>query len=487
MAYRHRVSTSEVPTSVLAPANVSAGLPVYFGTAPVNLTDDPSAYVNKPMLAFDYAEAVAALGFVDADETTGKFAFTLSEAMDSQFSKYAVGPVVFINVLDPAVHKASVTGEPAALVKDEVELIELGVLKDSVVVTNTDGTTTYVVDTDYVVTFNNSGKAVINRVEGGTITENQELKVNYDHLDPSAVTGTDIIGGIDVNGKATGLELLDEVFPRFRLVPGQVLSPGFSTDSAVAAVQNAKCDNINTLYKAISLADIPTDEVTLYSAAPGWKNDNNYVDNQQVVCWPKVALGGKQYHLSTQVASLIGQLDSNNSDIPYRSPSNQNIQADSMVLQDGTEVILGPDRAEYLNGEGIVTALNFIGGWKAWGNRLGAYPANTDPKDSFIAVRRMFNWVGNTLINTYWSRLDYPLNLRQIQTVVDSANLWINGLVARGFLIGGRVEFRQDENPQTDLADGIARFHVYLTPPSPNRQIEFIQEYDPTYLETLFE
>lgn len=35
--------------------------------------------------------------------------------------------------------------------------------------------------------------------------------------------------------------------------------------------------------------------------------------------------------------------------------------------------------------------------------------------------------------------------------------------------------------------DGIARFHVYVTPPSPNREIDFILEYDASYLSTLFE
>ena len=54
-------------------------------------------------------------------------------------------------------------------------------------------------------------------------------------------------------------------------------------------------------------------------------------------------------------------------------------------------------------------------------------------------------------------------------------------------LLGGRVEFREDENPVTDLMDGIIRFHVYFTPPAPARDIEFVQEYDPAYMATLFE
>ena len=48
----------------------------------------------------------------------------------------------------------------------------------------------------------------------------------------------------------------------------------------------------------------------------------------------------------------------------------------------------------------------------------------------------------------------------------------------------GRIS--ADENPTTDLIDGIIRFHVYVTPPAPAREIDFIVEYDPQYLETLF-
>ncbi|MFD2089566.1 hypothetical protein ACFSND_31095 [Brevibacillus brevis] len=63
MAYKHQVSISESGTSVLSPVEAAAGLPVYFGTAPIHLTDNPSAYVNKPVLAYSYEEAVKALGY----------------------------------------------------------------------------------------------------------------------------------------------------------------------------------------------------------------------------------------------------------------------------------------------------------------------------------------------------------------------------------------------------------------------------------------
>ena len=283
---------------------------------------------------------------------------------------------------------------------------------------------------------------------------------------------------------------MHQIFPRFGLVPGIILAPGWSHLSAVAAVMKAKCENISGHFEAICICDVDTDTVTKYSDVSSWKNTNNYVDHEQLLCWPKLTLGGVKYHFSAQLAGVICKTDAAHDDVPYWSPSNQSLQCDGAVSgADGSEkeIFLDTSNAAYLNGQGIITALNFIGGWKAWGNRTTAYPSVTDPKDVFIPIRRMFNWVNNTLITSFWQKVDNPANKRLIATIVDSANVWLNGLTARGFILGGRVEFREDENPITDLMDGIIRFHVFFTPPSPARDIEFIQEYDPDYLSTLFE
>lgn len=483
MAYRHGVYISEVPTSILPPVLAEASMPVVFGTAPVNMVANPTDAVNKPVLCFNYAEAVEALGFVGANEN-GQFDFTLCEFMKSHFALFAAAPVVLVNVLDPALHNTEVTDESVGIVAGVVKL-PAGTLRASVVVKS--GETTYTEGDDYELTFSQDGGVNVNRIDGGTMPETGAATVSYSYLDPSKATGNDIVGGIDVNtGLATGLELLNEVFPRTRLIAGQVLAPKFSTDPMVAAVMRAKASNINGHFRAISLSDVPTDTVDRYSEVAEWKNLNNVMDPQQVVCWPKVQLGSEQFHMSTQLAGVIARTDAANQDIPYKSPSNENLQANATVLEDGTEVFLGPDTAAYLNGQGVVTGLNFIGGWKAWGNRTAAYPAISDPKDAFIAIRRMFNWIGNTLVLTFWQKVDDPLNRRQIDTVVDSANIWLNGLASRGFILGGRVEFLESENPITDLMDGISRFHVYVTPPSPNREIDFILEYDPSYLAGLF-
>lgn len=486
MTYKHGVHVSEVPTSVVPPAQTTAGLPVVVGTAPIHLASSRE-YVNKPFLAYSYSEAVKNLGYSSNWKN-----YSLCEFMKSHFRLFNVSPVVFINVLDPERHKKDVTNVEINSDATKVFKVEQdGVLLDTLKVYLTAGGEELEQNVDYTVAFDSNGNVVISPVYGGKITSSQtSLFVSYTHLDPSMVTNMDIIGGVDaVTGKVTGLELINRVFPMFRLVPGLILAPGWSSDPVVAAVMKAKTYNINGLFKAMALTDLDCKEngADLYSEAPSWKDNNNYNDPNTLVFWPKVRLGEEVYHLSTQAAGVICRTDAENDDIPYVSPSNKNLQTNGILVDDGEEVILGPEQAAYLNGQGIVTALNFIGGWKLWGNRTSAYPSVTDVKDSFIPVRRMFNWITNTVILTYWKNVDNPTNRRLIDAVVDGLNIWLNGLTTRGALLGGRVAFHQEENPTTDLLNGIVRFHIYIAAPTPAEDIDFVVEFDVNYLNTLFE
>lgn len=480
MAYRHGVYTSEVPTSIIPAVNTNAGLPVIFGTAPLHLATDP-AEANKPILCYSYKEAVEQLGYSgDWDK------YTLCEAIYSQFALYNRAPVVFVNVLDPKKHKKAVENKEVQITK-KTGAVKAAVVLSTLVVKASASGSALTKGSDYEAAYNDDEELVITVLDGGTAVAAKSLFLTYDEIDPSAVEAEDIIGGVDVNtGEYKGLETLNSVFPRFNLVPGLVLAPGWSQNPSIASIMVAKAGNINSHFKAMVLTDVPTDTVRKYSAVSEWKNQNNYSDPNEVVCWPMVRNGDVLFHMSTHLLGVMAHTDSDNGDIPYVSPSNKTMQITGTCLADGTEVVLGPDEAAYLNGQGVVTALNFIGGWKAWGNRTACYPANTDAKDAFIPVRRMFNWHAQTFILTYWAKVDAPINKRLIQTVVDSENIRLNGLYAQGVILGGRVEFVESENPTTSLLDGAIKFHTYITPPTPAREIENVIEYDPSYFATLF-
>ena len=480
MAYKHGVYTSEQATSLVPMTQTDSGLIVAVGTAPVHLATAP-VESNTPVLCYTYSEAVAALGYSDDFEK-----YTLCEAMKVHFALFNMAPIVLVNVLDKKKHASQ--QKKTVTIENGVATVKDPVLLDTLTAALTEQGEALTKDKDYTAAFDDDGNVVVTPVSGGKIsTGATSLYLSYTMLAPEEVEADDIIGGVNTStGKAEGLELIDEVYPRFGIVPGIIIAPKWSTISSVAAVMKAKEHNICGHFNAISLSDIPTTEVKTYTQASEWKNKNNYVDKDGFLGWPLLKLGTSKYHLMTQLASLMNYTDSQHDDIPYYSPSNKSLQADGACLADGTEVFLNNAQAAYLNGQGIITAINFIGGWKAWGNRSTAYPSNTDVKDTFITNRRMFNWVGNMLITTFWSKIDDPTNKRLIETVVDSANIWLNGLTAKGALLGGRVEYREDENTTTDVMDGKIRFHVYITPPAPARDIEFIQEYDPDYISALF-
>ena len=490
--YTHGVYISETGTSLIPTVRVESALPFVVGTAPINQIAAGSRKINEPVLINSYAEAVKYFGFEAAQVFNAKgdkkFTHGLSEFMYANFNFYGIVPCIFVNVLDPSVHKTAVEAQTVTIKDGSGTLKILGVLAETLVVTNGqtgDDLHTYAASTDYETAFDEDGYLVINWI-GVEIPS--DVSVSGYKIDPSLVTKADIIGGINAStGKRKGLELINEVYPKFSLVPTLVLAPGFSSDPEVAAIMGAKAILINGNFRAMALCDAPADSnVPVYSSVPEWKKNNNLVLTQQVLCWPMVRNTETLYHASVHLAGVIGVTDNTNGGVPYCSPSNKNASITGLCLDDGTEVVFGNEEANYLNGQGIVTLLNFAKGWTIWGNRTCCYPGVTDPKDAWIAVRRMFQWVGNTIVLTTWQKVDEPGNRRLIETVVNSINQWLNSLVARGQLLGGRCLFREEDNPTIELMDGIYHFKVFMTPPSPAEDMEFNLEIDTEYYSTLF-
>ena len=85
MGYMHGIRIQENPTSVPTPVRSEAGVPVVFGTAPINLAADPQNAVNKLFLCHTFAEAKAALGYSE-----DYAAYTLCQAMDAFFKVFGV-------------------------------------------------------------------------------------------------------------------------------------------------------------------------------------------------------------------------------------------------------------------------------------------------------------------------------------------------------------------------------------------------------------
>ena len=459
---KHGVIVTKQATSVVTPVAANTGLPIFFGTAPVQSAEKP-AKAGIPVLCTSWAEAVEHLGYSDNWEK-----YTLCEAMYCHFKLYGCQPAIFCNVLDVSqteVKEAEDMSTADHKVKLPIEAVA------STVVVNTQEKSPLVLDTDYALYYENDA-LIIELLKDSDSYGAAQLNVAYSKVN-QVVTSSEI---------ATALEAVDQCMSLFGLTPDLLCAPGWSHESALAAAMATKAESINGLFKAKALIDIDTTTATDYTGAVSAKGKANLNDPAQVDCWPMFTLGDKKFHGSTQLAGLMASVDTDNGGIPYESPSNKGLKCDGLCLADGTEVILTYQQANVLNMNGIVTGLNFITGWVAWGNYTGAYPASSDVVDYMLPVSRMFDFVNNTLVRTFWCKLDKPMNRRLIDTILDSANIWLNGLVGQGYILGARVVMNEEENPLANLMAGIIKLHVYMTPPSPAQEIDFVLEYDANYV-----
>ena len=476
----------EQATSVQTPKVATVGIPFVVGTAPVQSAAKPAS-PNVPVLATSWAEAVEKLGFSYDWER-----YTLCEFMYSHFQLFGAQPVIFCNISDPASMRRE-EAEADYSVADHKVSVSVDAIADTIKVSikggtaeGTDETAPAQVlerDVDYSILYDRDDTdtyvCIVELLEDGSAYDAETVSIAYSAADPTTATVADVVDGI---------AQADACLTVVGLVPDLIAAPGWSHNTVVAAVMATKAAAVNGLFKGKAVIDADSSEggVTEYSQLSGYKNKNNFVDVDQILCWPMVQLGDYRFHLSTQLCGLMATVDAGNRGIPYESPSNKNLKMDACVLADGTPVNLTWNQVDLVAGSwGVVTAVNFLdSGWVAKGNYTACYPGNTDVKDQFIPVSRMFDFIGNTLIRTFWSKLDKPLTPALRDSILQTCNIWLGGLTGGGYLYGARCEMLASENPLTSLLDGIITLHVYNAPPVPAQEIDFILEYDVSYMET---
>lgn len=471
MAYKHGVYVSEAPTSLTVPTEGSAGLQVIFGTAAIHRAEKLEN-ATEPKLIYSYDEAVNQLGYSEDFDK-----FTLCESMKACFDMFAVAPIILVNVLDPnsSTHATKVSSESYTAVDDVFTVENAYAIKSSIEIGG------LVRNTDYTVEFDSEEKAKITLVSA-TAKAKSTGTVSYKHLNISsektAVTETEII---------TAINKVKEVYPRFNMTAGLLLAPGWSHKADVAAKLQAACTNINGVYTAECILDVSSDtaddvNATAYTNVKTAKESLGASSEHAIACWPMVKSGSYKLHMSAAMGALIAYTDAENGDVPTNS-SNKSFKITGTCLADGTEVIIDQDEGNTINSFGVCTAIN-INGYKSWGNNTCVYPSSTDPKDRWIKDRRFFTWRANSLILTYFQRVDDPANYRLIESIVDSENINGNSYVARGLCAGYNVVFLSGENPITQILNGKIVFHIYMAPYTPAENIEFILEFDPTAIET---
>jgi hypothetical protein len=492
------ISSVELQTPIGATIVADSGINFVTGTAPVHRVQNGS--VGSGAITTAKVVANEAVVTLDISDFTSAFGFSMNPGdfdkwtlLPHAYRAMVVGNVsanVYNNVFDPRIHNLPISLGPVTLSGFTFVISDPDVYGDSVVVKNEDGSILYnnlsSGGADYLLGYDQNFNCVFTALEGGRISPNSTVTIDYLRGDPTQVTVNDIIGGYDPETDSyTGLEVIETVFPKYQIVPSIICVPKYDIDHNVAAVMQARTV-VNNCFEAIAPVQIDTETFRTRNDALDGKTAANIAGGQQIACWPEAALGGLIVSLSTHCAVTMAETDISRNFLPYASPSNVGLPIDSLVLHDGTIVHQPKPAADLLKGQAIWTGLNWLNKWRAWGNYCAIYPNSTDPKDMWISVRRMVAFLKNSLQLQAFQYVDEPMTQRWAEMVRDTVDQMIGYFIKVGALLDGTIDFRVQDNTLGQLEAGHAIFYVSIMPPIPAQWIQFNIQLNPQFLLEIF-
>lgn len=450
-------------------ASKSRSAIVCIGTAPVHTLKGGASNVNKPILVNNIAEARSLFGYSDDWAN-----YTICEAFHAFFDIKGVGPLVVINVLDPATHKSSTktTGSKTP-VNGEITIASAeSVILDTVVIkTIAEEPVIKVEGTDYTISYNADKKTIVAKELTAGALGTAALTVEYYTIDPTAVDDAAVIGSTDGLGLNTGVFAIKDVYQVTGYIPSFLIAPGFSSRPAVHSAMYANSVKINGHWDAYMFVDIPiihNSTAITFDTAYTWKNANGYTKENETVYYPLAAgIDGQKYHLSVLAAANFQELLVEQDGIPYRSASNTYASLiENLYLGEAYKDRVFDDSIinERLNKNGIASAAYVGGRWAIWGAHSADYDQSNATQINVAETNRiMLYYISNDFQHRRTLDVDSPLTANDIKRIVSEEQTRLDALKNVGALIYGEVAINASSQAKSDALSGDWSFMFLVT------------------------
>lgn len=463
--YRHG-TYGEFAGSIGGVSTESGTVAVCVGVAPVNLVRGFEKYVNAPVKLANMGDARRYMGYTDNWD-----AFDLCEAIHTFLDNAMgnVGPIVAINVLDPATHKkAGETTVSLSFTNGRAIIESDTIILDTLVLAEKVEGTDFSIDYDFT-----RGQVIINSI-GDHITGN--VQATFSEVDTSKITSADIIGGVTAGGVYTGLGCVDLVYSELGLIPSLILCPKYSDNTDVYIAMVAAGTKINGHWDAFVYADLPLvddgDKLDTIDAIVEWKGESAYASERSKVFWPQ----GKDVLDRVHHAAVLGAwrtmlVDASHDGIPMESCSNKPVPVVKQYFGEGsTNRGFDQQRANALNAVGITTIVYWGGQWVLWGPHTAAYKHDTvtDNRVIFDNSIRTMMYVTNSFQSEWAFDIDSPMTRAKADTIRNREQEKADARAAMGAFIGTPVvRFDPAANTVGDLVEGdfVWDFEGTPTPP----------------------
>lgn len=527
--YLHGIEMVEISDGSRPIQVKKAGVIGVVGTAGKGPVNTPVLISGSPRKA---AETFGAYNGFDVD------GFSLPEAFDGIFDQGGA-TIVAINVCDPLVHTADVVAEVFTLdaagvgktAKPFISALAFTVnaitvtkklsgdqmaLPAGITITSVEdeeGGTTYVDTTDYTFT-----AGVLTREENGDIAANQSLfityettvvagdytvdldtgrvimsqekvepkstlAVDYTHVDPSAVTEADVMGGVQGDGSYTGSHALKGAAVDLGVTPRILIAPRFThtkEDSLTANPVVAEMLGFADRLRGMVYADAPS---TTDADAVAYRND--WSSKRVMVLDPfvKVLSPSGEYVYQPRSARRAGLAAKVINDHGFHVlPSNRplfGIVGTQRPIESGT--FDKNSASNYLN-ENEVSTLIRMEGFREWGGRTAA----TDPKWAFESVVRTADMIQEAILLSHLWAVDRNITRNLVGSILESVNAYLRQLKARDVILGGTAWVDPELNTAETVSNGELYIDFDFTPTYPAEHIIFRSHLVNNYIEEIF-
>ncbi|AXA25903.1 phage tail sheath subtilisin-like domain-containing protein [Pseudomonas putida] len=291
-------------------------------------------------------------------------------------------------------------------------------------------------------------------------------------VDTPAEQVSAIIGGVQADGKRTGLQALLDGKSRFNAQPRLLVTPKHSSTQAVGTALVTLADKL----RGIAIIDGPntTDEAAIaYAGEFGAKRA--YIVDPGVQLWDTDASATVNAPSSAWVAGLFAWTDSEYGF--WASPSNKEfvgITGTSRPVEflDGDETC----RANLLNNAKVTTIIR-DDGYRLWGNRT----LSSDPKWAFVTRVRTMDIVMDAILYGHKWAVDRSITATYVKDVTEGLQAFMRDLKAQGAIINFEVYADTELNTASQLEQGKVYWNIRFTdvPPAenPNFRVEVTNQW----------
>lgn len=265
-------------------------------------------------------------------------------------------------------------------------------------------------------------------------------------------------------------------------IPRILAAPGFSkpsdpaTSNPVVTVLLA----IAARQRGVVIADGPnTTEADAITYAGNFGDDRLYLIDPAVSIYDSDLATYVTRPASGYVCGVLSRMD--NEKGFWWSPSNQILAGVTGTARPITFAISSTEtEANRLNEANVATVIR-ESGFRLWGNRS----TSDDPLWAFLPVRRTADMIYESIERGMLWAMDRPFSQQLLLDLRDSVQAYLDTLIARGAILGGKVWLDPELNTEATLKAGKLYLDFDIEPPAPLEHLTFRAHREGSYYEEL--